>query len=107
MGQSVPMQSISDPDGDALADAPLSEQVAGLEQAVLKNPAVNRILERLQRSPLPNWYLGAGAITQTVWNLLHGLPAGEGIKDYDTSTSTQRTSRPPASARSSRASRAW
>ncbi|HSL70599.1 MAG TPA: nucleotidyltransferase family protein [Longimicrobiales bacterium] len=32
---------------------------------------------------LPNWYLGAGCITQTIWNAAHGLPAEFGIDDYD------------------------
>jgi uncharacterized protein len=77
------MQTISDWDGEGLTDAPLSNQVVGLERAVLKNPVSSRILERLAASPMPNWYLGAGAITQTVWNLRHGFPVSGGIKDYD------------------------
>ncbi len=32
---------------------------------------------------LPNWYLGAGGIAQTVWNLQHGVEPAVGIKDYD------------------------
>jgi hypothetical protein len=32
---------------------------------------------------LPDWYLGAGGVAQTVWNLRHGYAAEEGIKDYD------------------------
>lgn len=32
---------------------------------------------------LPSWYLGAGAIAQTVWNQLHGFDPTHGIKDYD------------------------
>ena len=32
---------------------------------------------------LPGWYLGAGAVAQTVWNLRHGYAPVEGIKDYD------------------------
>lgn len=32
---------------------------------------------------LPNWYLGAGAVAQTVWNVLHGYHASDGVKDYD------------------------
>jgi uncharacterized protein len=32
---------------------------------------------------LPGWYLGAGCIAQTVWNLAHSKPPGVGILDYD------------------------
>jgi hypothetical protein len=32
---------------------------------------------------LPGWYLGAGCVAQTVWNLAHGKPPGEDILDYD------------------------
>jgi len=32
---------------------------------------------------LPNWYLGAGCVAQTVWNELHGFQPTEHIKDYD------------------------
>jgi hypothetical protein len=32
---------------------------------------------------LPNWYLGSGGVTQTVWNKRHGFDPGHGIRDYD------------------------
>ncbi|KAI8261754.1 hypothetical protein K4K53_000170 [Colletotrichum sp. SAR 10_77] len=32
---------------------------------------------------LPNWYLAAGAVSQTIWNHMSGLPATTGIHDYD------------------------
>ncbi len=32
---------------------------------------------------LPNWYLGAGSVAQTVWNLRHDFEPDSGIKDYD------------------------
>ncbi len=32
---------------------------------------------------MSNWYLGAGGITQTVWNVLHGFDPEHGILDYD------------------------
>ena len=47
------------------------------------NPVVCRALDRLPRLWLPSWYLGAGGITQTVWNHLHGLDPTHGIRDYD------------------------
>jgi len=36
-----------------------------------------------QEFALPSWYLGAGAIAQTVWNQLHGFDPMHGIKDFD------------------------
>ena len=32
---------------------------------------------------MPNWYLGAGCIAQTVWNALHGFEPTRYIEDYD------------------------
>ena len=72
-----------DRDGDALAHAPLARQVEALEAIVRTNPVVCRALDRLPRLGLPSWYLGAGGITQTVWNHLHGLDPTHGIRDYD------------------------
>jgi hypothetical protein len=66
-----------------LVDAPLSDQIVGLEQVVRRNPVALAILGRSVGLELPRWYLGAGAITQTVWNELHGYEPAQGIKDYD------------------------
>jgi uncharacterized protein len=70
-------------DGDAFAHAPLARQVEALEAIVRTNPVVCRVLDRLPRLGLASWYLGAGGITQTVWNHLHGLDPTHGIRDYD------------------------
>jgi hypothetical protein len=46
----------------------------------------HRIVEALQRArtlALPDWYLAAGCVAQTVWNVVTGCPPGEGIRDYD------------------------
>ena len=40
-------------------------------------------LERLADLGLPDWYLGAGGIAQTVWNAAHDKPPAEDISDYD------------------------
>lgn len=32
---------------------------------------------------MPQWYVAAGGVVQTVWNVVTGRPAHEGIKDYD------------------------
>ena len=72
-----------DRDGDALAHAPLARQIEALEAIMRTNPVVCRVLDRLPRLGLPSWYLGAGGITQTVWNHLHGYDPTHGIRDYD------------------------
>ncbi len=66
-----------------LADAPFGVQAAALERALRCNPAVVTILSRAPALGLPSWYLGAGAVAQTVWNQLHGFAADGGIRDYD------------------------
>jgi hypothetical protein len=47
------------------------------------NRIATALLDRAAHLLLPDWYLGAGCIAQTIWNQLHGLDAEEGIKDYD------------------------
>lgn len=47
------------------------------------NKSVQVILERADELKMPNWYLGAGGIAQTVWNTGHGFDPQKGIKDYD------------------------
>jgi hypothetical protein len=74
---------VAHPDADRLAHAPLAQQVAALEAIVRSNPVVCRLLDELPALGLPSWYLGAGGLTQTVWNHLHGFAPDEGIGDYD------------------------
>lgn len=54
-----------------------------LLQILEQNESVQKILERASELKMPNWYLGAGGITQTVWNVKHGFNPENGIKDYD------------------------
>jgi hypothetical protein len=54
-----------------------------LLQMLEKNKSVQLILERAKELNMPNWYLGAGGIVQTVWNIKHGFDPEYGIKDYD------------------------
>jgi uncharacterized protein len=67
----------------ALAAAPLGDQIHGLMSAVRKNAFVRELLERADEEGLPDWYLGAGCVAQTVWNLQHSYDATASIKDYD------------------------
>jgi hypothetical protein len=61
----------------------LASQIDYLEEVLRKSPLVSDVLRLAPRLELPNWYLGAGAIAQTVWNELHGFPLEQGILDCD------------------------
>jgi hypothetical protein len=50
---------------------------------VLRNPWVGEIAARAARLDLPDWYLAAGCLYQTVWNVLDGRDPQHGIADYD------------------------
>lgn len=54
-----------------------------LEAIIRADPELMRVLELLRRLDLPQGWLVAGAIYQSVWNLICGLPRGNGIRDYD------------------------
>jgi uncharacterized protein len=61
----------------------LQTQIDYLEKVLAKSNTIAEILKKAPDLSLPNWYLGAGAIAQTVWNELHGYPLDQGIKDCD------------------------
>lgn len=50
---------------------------------VLRNPHNRALLERMPALHLPDAWLAAGCLFQTVWNLQDGRGAADGIKDYD------------------------
>ena len=50
---------------------------------VLKNPANAAILARLPGLGLPDAWLVASCLVQTIWNAITGRPVDHGIKDYD------------------------
>jgi Nucleotidyltransferase len=68
---------------DSLVDATLATQIRATERVLRRNPIVEAVLERGRELRLSSWYLGAGGVTQTVWNELHGFEPTRGIKDYD------------------------
>ncbi len=51
--------------------------------AVMRNPMVREVLRRAARLDLPDWYLAAGCLFQTVWNVLDERDPTHGIGDYD------------------------
>ncbi len=50
---------------------------------VLSNPWVAVVVERLPQLGLPDCWLTAGALFQTVWNCLSAREPWAGIRDYD------------------------
>ena len=54
-----------------------------LETTVLKNPAVNAVWQGWHHLQLPQCWLVAGCLAQTVWNARFGLPGMHGISDID------------------------
>jgi len=49
----------------------------------LRNPFNAAILDEIHRLALPDAWLVAGCLVQTVWNVLTGRPIDHGIADYD------------------------
>ncbi|MBW9211669.1 nucleotidyltransferase family protein [Mumia sp. zg.B21] len=68
---------------DLRSQLPLDEQVAALRDALAQNPTLVTVLERTAALDLPGWYVTAGAVFQTVWNVVCDRPADAGIRDYD------------------------
>jgi hypothetical protein len=58
-------------------------EVGELLAAVRRNPVVVEVLARAEALALPGWYLTAGCLFQTVWNVLDGHEPTRGIRDYD------------------------
>lgn len=52
-------------------------------EALRRNRLLWEALQRMRSLGLPDWYIGAGCISQTVWNLAHGRAPCDGIRDYD------------------------
>ncbi len=50
---------------------------------IKENEDVYKMLKLVVKLNLPNWYVGAGCITQSVWNTLHDFPISQNILDID------------------------
>ncbi len=61
----------------------LATQINCVEDILSRSRIISEILKRAPDLQMPNWYLGAGCIAQTVWNAAHGFEPAFGIKDYD------------------------
>jgi hypothetical protein len=62
---------------------PIQQQLAHLRAAWGRNPTLTDVLARAAGMDLPGWYLVAGCLYQTVWNVVTGQPPEAGILDYD------------------------
>lgn len=56
---------------------------AAFLDAVLRNPVIPSVLGRARELDVPDWWLAAGCLFQTVWNVLEGHEPTRGILDYD------------------------
>jgi uncharacterized protein len=62
----------------------VSDDVSARLMAALRaNETLWECLQRCRGLNLPAWYLGAGCVAQTIWNLAHGKAPGADILDYD------------------------
>ena len=62
---------------------PIQQQLAHLRAAWRRNRTLTDVLARAAGMDLPGWYLVAGCLYQTVWNVVTGQPPEAGILDYD------------------------
>ncbi|WRZ87896.1 nucleotidyltransferase family protein [Streptomyces sp. NBC_01007] len=66
-----------------LGRLPLVEQLDGLQSMLSQNEVLTDVMTRAATLELPGWYVTAGCLFQTVWNVVTGRPPTSGIKDYD------------------------
>jgi uncharacterized protein len=62
---------------------PMDEQLTQFRMALRRNRTLMEVLARAGAMDLPGWYLTAGCLYQTVWNVVTGQPPEAGILDYD------------------------
>jgi hypothetical protein len=62
---------------------PIDEQPEHFRAALSQNPTLIKVLGRAAVLGLPDWYLVAGCLCQTIWNVATGQPPETGILDYD------------------------
>jgi uncharacterized protein len=66
-----------------LGRLPIDEQVTQFKAALQRNRTLTEVLGRAAAMNPPGWYLTAGCLYQTVWNVVGGQPPEAGILDYD------------------------
>jgi hypothetical protein len=61
----------------------INNKEALLTTLLRKNKPIWQAIKIAQNINLPNWYLGAGCVAQTVWNHFHGFEPSKNIADID------------------------
>jgi hypothetical protein len=61
----------------------VSGDEARFRELVITNPVVAVLIERLSTLALPDCWITAGALMQSVWNAMEDRAPTYGIKDYD------------------------
>ena len=61
----------------------LNEQIAKVISIIQENQQLMKILDYISSIGLPNYYVAAGCVFQTIWNKLDGKDLNYGIKDID------------------------
>lgn len=67
----------------SLSRLPLDQQLTSLRTVLSRNEVLTEVLERVATLDLPGWYVTAGCLFQTIWNVVTGRPPTSGIRDYD------------------------
>jgi hypothetical protein len=66
-----------------LSRLPLDRQLVSLRDVLSRNELLMDVLDRAAVLDLPGWYVSAGCLVQTVWNVVTDRPPANGIRDYD------------------------
>ncbi|WP_206856563.1 nucleotidyltransferase family protein [Candidatus Enterococcus mangumiae] len=61
----------------------LQTQKESLHEILKQDTALYQIIQMVSTMAIPELYVGAGCIVQSVWNRLYGMPIGYGISDVD------------------------
>jgi hypothetical protein len=61
----------------------ISTQIKVLEDIIMSSKVISIAVQRAKQLNIENYYIGAGCITQTVWNYLSNYSLDYGIKDID------------------------
>ena len=76
-------EAVSEEGWSAVSRLPLDEQLTALGAALALNKTLVEVIDRVAELAVPRWYLTAGCLFQTVWNVVTGRPPTHGIRDYD------------------------
>lgn len=75
--------ALFDPPADDSLDGPADKLAEKVTALCLMNRANAVVLERLPQLGLRDWWLAAGSLFQTVWNLRSGRAAQSGVRAYE------------------------